>query len=254
MRKKILSILLFLLCSCRDELLNVTSEIEANRILLSLRENEVDAKKTFIKGVWQINVESNHFTRALKILENKRLYYRSVVENKNDNQEDLFSTRSQKNARATEKVSRELAATLLMFPAVIDAKVHIFKKDSLDNDFPLSMESASVVLITELKNQIDHDHIKTIVSKGTGVPKESVYVVEKVASSNEKENSDSENELVEASNLNAKDASFLSKMPQESKIALSGICLLVGLLFSLSFIMRRRKFRKEIDLVTQLAD
>jgi type III secretory pathway lipoprotein EscJ len=237
-------IILIFLSSCREDLLSVASEVEANRILLSLRENEVDADKLFTKGSWVVKVESKNFTRSLDILEKKRIYYRTIFEASKESNEDIFSSREQKKARELEKISKELASTLLMFPSVIDAKVHLYRKQKDELESANVTESASVVLITDKEKQIDHENVKIIVSKGTGISPDSVYVIEKVSFYNEV--AVAEPKIIE------------KKIVEESKYKMSIEYLFGLILFLVIFLLcgfiyfkPKRKFKKEFELVSQ---
>ena len=234
----LLSLLIF--SACREDVVRVPSETEANRILLNLREEGIDAIKLLEAGSWVISVPNSSFTDALNILEKKRLYARYDKASQEKAESDIFASRGQKENQALEKISLELAATILMFPGVVDAKVHIFKRVEDNSEQSKCRDSASVLLIVSEISSIDQDQIKLLVSKGSGIDLESVAVIVKVMPwSKAKPMSSDIPSQVQATNLLT--SSVLTR--QSSFILCS---LLLVLLFAISiYLARKRRIKSE---------
>lgn len=168
----------FFLSACRENLIHVSSELEANKVMLGLRVEGIDARKFLVAKEWVVDVPQAKLTDALKILDEKRVL-RDVSESELEkNGSDIFSSRQEKEARVSKVVAANLSGTLRLLPEVIDARVHIFH--SVTDAFAPSGakdRTASVLLIARDTERVNLDDVKELVSQGGGVALSRVSVV-----------------------------------------------------------------------------
>jgi len=242
---------------CKENLLRLKSETEANKILLSLRESGVNASKVLEAAEWVIRVDESQFTDALGVLDRKRLYGR-VASGERKAESDLFATHAQKTSEMLERISESLSESILMIPGVIDARVHIYKEE-YDSILNIShKQSASVVLVSEERDAINHEQIKVIVSKGAGVPLEFVAVVESVEKVPLQEaNIPAVALIVPTEEIGgSKSGSIISDFYSKDKLLLvSGLFLTLGV----SILLLRRLLgfvtkRKDINAITKILE
>lgn len=173
---KRLLIILCLLSSCRENLVAYNSESEANKVLLELKEQNIDVKKINDANTWLLKVKSEDYLKSLSILEKKRLYVEPIT--KEPSSGSLFATRNDKNTANIDKISKELSLSIGLFPGVVESRVHIFKDDQSSLSYTKSEESASVIVISDRGVLLDKEQIKLLVAKGAGIPADSVVVVQ----------------------------------------------------------------------------
>jgi len=179
MRRIILPIMVLIyLVGCREEIVHLSSELEANRVMLGLRLEGIDARKTFIGKEWIIDVPKSDLTDALRVLDDKRIFREHPSEIEHSGSSDMFASRQDKDSRANKTIEISLSNTLRILPKVLDARVHIFQQASdlftLDSE---KQRSASVLIVTRDKLSIDIGQVKELVSQGAGLKEESVSVV-----------------------------------------------------------------------------
>ncbi len=170
------------LVACKEDLIHLGSELEANKILYSLRESGLDASKTLIGKEWVLKISSGDLTKALRVLEEKKVFQDSIAIEASDSA-PMFQSKEEKESARDRELARNLSSSIRLIPLVKQARVHIYNAPT----DPLSMNtiqerSASILVLHELGN-INEDIIKELVSKGAGLAKEKVsvlFVVSKV--------------------------------------------------------------------------
>jgi type III secretory pathway lipoprotein EscJ len=176
-------VLLFLIVSvclvgCREELVHVASELEANKVMLGLRTEGIDARKVYQAKEWVIDVPKSRLTDALRILENKRVFREESDPDANKKSSDLFSSRQEKEARANMVIASSLSSTLRVLPEVLDARVHIYQNKSEPfTGGSVKDRTASVLLVVSQNSAIPVEQIKELVSQGGGLHASKVSVV-----------------------------------------------------------------------------
>lgn len=166
-----------LLNACNESVVKVKTEQEANRILLHLRENKIDAKKQLEAAEWIIKVPHTHFTDSLRVLESKRLLEKVVDTQAEDRGVELFATKDQRAKEYLRAISKELATTLGMFPGVVDARIHIYKNPDAAKVSTGSSGTASVVLLADDTYAIEQEAIKLLIAQASGIEKDAVAVI-----------------------------------------------------------------------------
>lgn len=179
MRRIIMPIMVLIsLAACREEIVHLSSELEANRVMLGLRLEGIDARKTFLAKEWIIDVPKSDLTDALRVLDNKRIFRDQPSEIEQTGGSDMFASRQDKDSKANKIIEVSLSSTLRILPKVLDARVHIFQHTpdlfSLDSG---KERSASVLIVTRDKMSIDVAQVKELVSQGAGLKEKSVSVV-----------------------------------------------------------------------------
>ncbi len=244
MVRLLLLLMVAVLCSgCREELIHVSSELEANKVMLGLRTEGIDARKIYLSKEWVIDVPRSRFTDALRILESKRVLKESSGSESIGNGSDLFSSRQEKEARANKLIASNLSATLRVLPEVLDARVHIYQNTSEPYSLEQSKDrTASVLLVVQSASSLEVEQVKELVSQGGGVPPSKVSVV--VVSDDHPDISGKKEEVVDET-VSREATSFVEvvrDIPLERKIYVIGgvVCLVLsGILIS----GRRRKKR-----------
>lgn len=172
-------VMMVLMSGCgREEVIHLQSELEANRVLLGLRSEGIEARKVFTSKEWVIDVPDAYITQALRVLEDKRIFRDAPESAASASGADMFASRHDKEVRANNMVSASLANTLRVLPQVLDARVHIFQRGEDVFTFGIVPErTASVLLILRAKETLDEERVKDLVSQGAGLKRESVSVV-----------------------------------------------------------------------------
>jgi type III secretory pathway lipoprotein EscJ len=179
MKKYLFACTMFLVFSaCREEIVHVSSELEANKVMLGLRLEGIDAKKTYLSKEWIIDVPKSSLTEALKILDEKRVFRNDPGDEVTQSGSELFSSRQEKEARANKIIAANLSSTLRILPGVLDARVHIFQYASeafsLGNN---NTRSASVLLVLKGEAHVSLEQVKELVSQGGGLKSDAVSVI-----------------------------------------------------------------------------
>lgn len=174
--KGFLCICILSLVACKEDLIHLGSELEANKILYALRESGLDASKSFIGKEWVLKIGSGDLTKALRVLEEKKVFQDSIAIEDSDSA-PMFQSKEEKESVRDKELARNLSSSIRLIPLVKQARVHIYNAP-LD---PLSINtiqerSASILVLHELGN-INEDVIKELVSKGAGLAKEKVSVL-----------------------------------------------------------------------------
>ncbi|MDR2788754.1 MAG: type III secretion inner membrane ring lipoprotein SctJ [Candidatus Accumulibacter sp.] len=127
LRKLALGVGLLFLLGCQQELYSGLPEDEANRILATLLENGMDAKKVSRgKNGFTISVEKTDLVRALKILENHSLP-RENFKNLGDvfAGQGMIASPTEEQARLAFAIEQELAGTFARIDGVLTARAHV---------------------------------------------------------------------------------------------------------------------------------
>ncbi|HMO18430.1 MAG TPA: hypothetical protein PKA63_09075 [Oligoflexia bacterium] len=178
MHRIMLFILLILSACGREEVIHLSSEIEANRVMLGLRSEGIDARKIFNAKEWVIDVPQAMMTTSLRVLEDKRIFHEFPEESQGMEGSELFSSRQDKELRWNKVVARSLSNTLRILPQVLDARVHIYQKSTDVFSFETTPERTASVLIVLRENAIlEEEKVKNLVAKGAGLSPEAVSVI-----------------------------------------------------------------------------
>lgn len=219
---KSLIVVFFVFCSsCKENVVKVKSEQDANRILLSLREGRIDATKQLEGAEWLIKVPQGQFTEALRVLESRRILEKVNLVKSTDKSTDFFASKEQRQKEYLQSISQEIGVSLNMFPGVLDSRIHIYRDVENEND-KFNRSGASVVLLVEPEASIDQESIKLLVSKASGILAESVVVVVKQVDKrndlSKVEESKASIEILEVRNDSVKKETALSDAQDETGI------------------------------------
>jgi type III secretion protein J len=121
------SLFLFLLAACQQELHGGLPEDEANRILATLLENGIDAKKASKgKNGFSISVDESELARALRILERHSLP-RENFKNLGEvfSGQGMIASPTEEQARLAFAIEQELAGTFSRIDGVLTARAHV---------------------------------------------------------------------------------------------------------------------------------
>lgn len=174
---KIYVILLFLmLVGCREDLVHLGSELDANRVLFALRDKGIEASKTSIGKEWVVRIAKADLTGALRVLEEKKIF-QGQADALNDASSNIFQSKEEKKDFRDKDLARNLSSTIRLIPLVREARVHIYNKynDPLELH-PVNERSASVLIVHDA-GVVNEDVVKELVSQGAGLLKEKVSVL-----------------------------------------------------------------------------
>ncbi len=166
----LLGCLLMMLSACREEIIHLSNETEANQVLLVLREGSIEATKKLSAKEWVIEVPKSDLTRALRIMTDSKIPKKLKQKNTEEANQSIFSSKQDKDSARDRELATELSTILGEIPGIIEAKVSIFNA-ALD---PLSLSSkpersASIMIISGNKLELDKNSIIDLVAKGAGV-------------------------------------------------------------------------------------
>lgn len=141
-------LLLVLLTGCKEVLYDNLSQREANKLVTTLRQSDIEAERVDEgDGMFSVLVERNRFAEAVTLLEQ-----RGLPRERFDTMADVFtsdsllSTPLEERARLAYALSQELMRSLTAVDGILDAHVHL----TLSRELPLSNEAtpatASVLL------------------------------------------------------------------------------------------------------------
>lgn len=170
MRALALSVALLLFVGCKEELRSGLERDEANRISWLLRQHGVQSDVVQRDGLWSVRVGKGMESRAVNLLARNPLRSAAPLEESTS----LIPTRSEELRRSEVRQAARIKEALEGIPGVIEAKVLLALGSG-----EARRESASVYLLTDAAEALTEGELKQIVSGGTGIPTERVFVVVK---------------------------------------------------------------------------
>lgn len=179
-RKIAIIVLVLLITSCREEIVQNLSESDATRLITKLHITGLAAEKAKQSdGTWAVTVASGESMRALQYLDKTRL-----LKKEHPNQRDnlsLVSSREDQRFHFERALSREIESTIASLEGVFEARVHlnIAPKDPLFGTAVKSSktESGSVLLIVAPEFSISRSDLAEMVSGASGIPAEKISVL-----------------------------------------------------------------------------
>lgn len=174
MRASALSVAFLLSVGCKEELRSGLERDEANRIGWLLRQHGVHSEVVQRDGLWSVRVGKGMESRAVNLLARNPLRSAAPLEESTS----LIPTRSEELRRSEVRQAARIKEALEGVPGVIEAKVLLALGSG-----EARRESASVYLLTDGGEVLTEEELKQIVSGGTGIPAERVFVVVKTFSS-----------------------------------------------------------------------
>lgn len=167
---------LFFIMGCREDLVHLASELEANKVLFALRDSGLEATKSSVGKEWVVRISSSELTNALRVLEEKKVFQDSVL-GEPQNAGAMFQSREEKKSGRDRELARTLSGSIRLIPLVRDARVHIY--NTLFDPLALNMteERSASVLVVHEDGGVNEDVIKELISKGAGLVKEKVSVL-----------------------------------------------------------------------------
>ncbi len=171
--------LIFLILStvaCREDLVHLNSEVEANRVLFALMDKGIVASKSSIGKEWLVRIEKSDLVDALRVLENQKIFQEQLdISTTVDG--GIFKSKEDKKNTRDRELARSLSSSIKLFPFVREARVHIY------DDFtdPLAIESknerSASVLIVQEAGEVNEEVVRELISRGAGLDREKVSVL-----------------------------------------------------------------------------
>jgi type III secretory pathway lipoprotein EscJ len=166
----LLPALIVLSTGCKEELRSGLERDEANRIGWLLTQHGVHSEVVQRDGLWSVRVGKGMESRAVNLLARNPLRSAPPIEESTS----LIPTRSEELRRSEVRQAARIKEALEGVPGVIEAKVLLALGSG-----EARRESASVYLLTDGAEVLTEGELKQIVSGGTGIPAERVFVVVK---------------------------------------------------------------------------
>jgi type III secretory pathway lipoprotein EscJ len=180
----ILPILLNL--GCNERLVHDLTEHEVNRVVSTLHQGGIDAKKVRqTDGRWAVEVSRSELVSALTRLDSTRILARRDLGADRKSASGLIPSREEQWLVYESKMATTLEGTLLTVPGVLDAHVHLHlpKGDPLLGTRTTESGSGSVLLLTDSSFLVPESDIAAMIGGGAGVPPERVRVLRSSATS-----------------------------------------------------------------------
>ncbi len=168
------------LTGCNEQIVHNLNEQDANRLITRLADASIDSSK--IKqpdGLWAIAVARGDTLEALRFLDGARLFKGAPATAEEGS--TLMSSREDQLFRFERALSREIEETLSSIDGVLQARVHLNlpPTDPLFGQ-PLIKDqkgSASVLLITNQKFELDKEAVAALVAGASGLERTKVAVL-----------------------------------------------------------------------------
>ncbi|MEZ4753615.1 MAG: hypothetical protein R3A13_04800 [Bdellovibrionota bacterium] len=175
--------LLFLLltfAACKDELMHNLSEYEANKLITSLDQIEIEAEKSKqADGKWTLSVASKSTVPALTHLDKLRFFKKNTEAS--EKQASMLSSREEQKFQFERSLSGSIERTLSTLNGVLDARVHLnlpFADPLFGQRLDLaSTGSASVLLVTESSFPNSNLEVASLVAGASGISEKRVSVL-----------------------------------------------------------------------------
>ena len=111
--------LLLMLSGCREEIIHLSNETEANQVLLVLREGSIEASKKLSAKEWVIEVPKSDLTRALRIMTDSKIPKKIKQKNTEEANQSIFSSKQDKDSARDRELASELSTILGDLPGII---------------------------------------------------------------------------------------------------------------------------------------
>ncbi len=176
--KIIFFVFLLFLSSCKEALIHDLTELRANRVIVALADSGVKAYKKQQSGKWNVEVESNDITKALKVLEENRLLKRDL-DRSSLKESSIIQTKEERRIYLERELAWGIENTLEAIPDVLEARVHLCMNlsSNLNIGEEKKAESASVLIVHRDGAKIEDRQIKQIVSGAVGIERENITVI-----------------------------------------------------------------------------
>lgn len=174
--------LLIGLTGCNEQIVHDLTEMDSNKLIARLHERNIMAEKVKqADGKWALSVDSAQTMAALTYLsENRLLNERAQTPIEKSS---IISSREDQRFRYERALSREVEATILNIPGVLDARVHL-NLPAVDPLFGQPLNSApgsASVLVVSSSSDVNHADVQSLVSGASGIPASGVSVLIKLS-------------------------------------------------------------------------
>jgi type III secretory pathway lipoprotein EscJ len=167
-----------MLFGCREELLHDLNEIQANHVMVVLREGGIDAAKQRHGSAWTLVVSKDDVIHALQLLERRRTTRREL-RTFSEQPRGILQSREERLQFIEHQSEWSIERTLESIPGVLEAHTHLFTPPSTDFDVPNSKAqmTASVLIITNNLSMMKHEELTSLVAGATGISVDKVNIV-----------------------------------------------------------------------------
>lgn len=170
-------LLLFLLNGCGERIVHDIDEGKANRIVIALSQQGIEAEKVREGPVWSVKVASQEVTRALQKLEESRLLV-SEAGSATQSSSSFIQNAEERRLFLGSRISKDVEETLERVPRILEAHVHLnleSAKTLLSK--PTSQGTASVLIVSEAPEEVITSSIQQIVAGAAGLEARKISVV-----------------------------------------------------------------------------
>ncbi len=169
---------LVLLTGCREELLHDLNELQANRVIVVLKENGIDAVKDRNASTWTVSVPREQTIDALQALE-KRRTTRRELRRFTEESKGLLQSREERLRFLERQKAWNLETTLESVPGVLEAHAQLFvpETDEFAAANAKQQMTASVLIIAEDGGAINPERLKPLIAGATGIGGERIALI-----------------------------------------------------------------------------
>lgn len=173
--------IILLFSGCKEKILHNLSENDANRVIYVLAKENLTATKVSDGANWLIEIEQENMIKALEIIEQNRMINQMLERAKRDTERvsNFIQTKEEIQRRIEERISSNLEDTLLRFPGVLEAKVHLtaLSESRIDLRQAKDSKSASALLVVDIDYQSQDEQIKNLISGASGVTPDKISII-----------------------------------------------------------------------------
>ena len=183
--REIRFIFVFLILSlngCGEVILHDLDELKANRVSVLLSDNGITSEKVRAGKFWSVRVSNGHVSKALKALEENRIFARSL-EREIESSQSLLQTKEEREHLFERKRARSIEQTLETLSHVLEARVHLnlAQEDETSLAHTPKIVSGSVLLVVEQDAEFDTESPRKLLAGAVGIEGEKILIaVERV--------------------------------------------------------------------------
>lgn len=172
---------LMLLTGCKEKIVHNLTEVEANRFLTRLHQEQIEAEKELQSdGTWAIAVQQRNAMDALNALATAREFRRTQSEG-GGTKAGLLATREAQRFQYERALSHEIEMTVGALSGVLEARVHLnlpvtdplLGKPILPSFDP----SGSILIVSDRSFSVNRDELARLVSGASGIIPERITVL-----------------------------------------------------------------------------
>jgi len=173
MRFSILFLITLCVAGCSEDVIHDLTELQANKVVLELNAQGVEAAKKKRGSKWDISVDSDDAKRAISILEHSP-ELRRTLKPSSDKNFGPIPGKAERQLLREEQISSELAHSIEKLDGVREARVHLHLPE--ESDTTASKTGSALVVLSEGAT-VRTEEVQAILSGGSGIKSHDIAVI-----------------------------------------------------------------------------